>query len=470
MSEPTPPITATDAFRLAYAATDADLRVRQAKLYLVLCLIFVPACAGLDYFVYPQLVGRIFAGRLLCDLALLPCLAALFTRPGRAHVTLLCKLAPLAPCATICWMIYATEGVVSPYYAGINLCLVGVTLLIPYTLVEASVICATVVGFYAAACVLHGTVPPDARVRSAAAAGLTASSVVNNVTFLGVTVVIALAACHYTYRRRVEEFRLRYELDVNNRDLATALERLQETEVQLVQSEKMNALGKLSAGLLHEINNPLNYTSMALQVAVADSAGNDVMLDTLKDIGEGMERIRTVIADLRSFAYPSHASDTQRFQLDEAVTSALRLTTQETGGITVDRSRVAGVAALGGSTQVAHVLMNLVVNAAHAVKGKWPGEGGRIEIGCGPAADGRRLAVSVRDNGSGVAPADLPKLLDPFFTTKGPGQGMGLGLSICHTIVKNHGGGIRVASQVGEWTEVTFDLAAAPADEVRRAA
>ena len=222
----------------------------------------------------------------------------------------------------------------------------------------------------------------------------------------------------------------------------------------------MNALGKLSAGLLHEINNPLNYTAMALQVAQADSAGNEPMLDTLKDIGEGMEKIRTVISDLRSFAYPTAASDTLTFGLDEAVTSALRLTTQETGGITIDRSGVAGVTAIGGSTQVAHVLMNLVVNAAHALKGKWPGEGGRIEIGCRPLPGGRRLEVTVRDNGSGVKPENLPKLLDPFFTTKGPGQGMGLGLSICHTIVKNHGGQIHVASKVGQWTEVSFDLAA----------
>ena len=451
------PITDTPAFAAAFAAADAELRVRQAKLYLVLCLVLVPACAGLDYFVYPQLMGRIFVGRLLCDAALAPLLAALYTTAGRRRVTLVCAAAPLVTSGTICWMIWDTEGVFSPYYAGINLCLVGVTLLIPYTLAEASVLCGAVVACYVTACVAYGLHPPAVRV-GIDPSNLTRSSVGNNVSFLAATVMIALAACGYTHRRRLAEFRLRYELDANNRELAETLRRLQETEVQLVQSEKMNALGKLSAGLLHEVNNPLNYTAMALQVAKADAEGNEPMLETLNDIGEGMDKIRAVITDLRAFAYPTAATDTATFPLDEAVTSALRLTTQERGGIDVDRSAVAGVVAVGGSTQVAHVLMNLIVNASHALKTKYPETGGTIAIGCHPTADGKRLAVTVLDNGPGIPAEHLPRLTDPFFTTKAKGKGMGLGLSICHTIVKNHGGRLTIETELGEWTRFTFDL------------
>ena len=240
--------------------------------------------------------------------------------------------------------------------------------------------------------------------------------------------------------------------------IASTLKQLQETEVQLVQSEKMNALGKLSAGLLHEINNPLNFTFMALQVAKEDSADNEAMKDTLKDIGEGMERIRTVISDLRAFAYPSHHMESQEFSLDETLTSALRLTTHELGTIPVDREEVGGARAMGAATQIVHVFMNLLVNSAHAVKSK--GEAGKIKVFC--TQENERVTVTVRDNGTGVKAADLPKLLDPFFTTKAPGEGMGLGLSICHTIVKNHGGTIRIKSEPGEWTEVTFDLPPAP--------
>ena len=220
----------------------------------------------------------------------------------------------------------------------------------------------------------------------------------------------------------------------------------------------MNALGKLSAGLLHEINNPLNFTFMALQLAQQDAVENPSLTETLNDIGEGMNRIKTVIADLRAFAYPTQHSDLSTFPLDDALNSALRLTTHELGSIKVDRSAMEAKVALGSATQISHVFMNVLVNAAHALKAASKEQGGIIKISS--TTSNGRVRISIRDNGCGVAPENLPKLLDPFFTTKAPGQGMGLGLSICHTIVKNHGGSIDVTSEIGQWTEVAFELSA----------
>jgi two-component system, sensor histidine kinase PhcS len=445
------------AFNDAYGKADASLRVRQSKLYLILTLVLVPAYVGLDYVVYPSLWHQIFIGRLLCDVAQLPCLALLYSQWGKRHVVLLSKYPPLAPCITICWMIYASEGVISPYYAGINLVLVGVCLLIPYTLGEAGVISGVVVVCYSLACLFHKIAPPMGDIQSVSAIhGF--SSFVNNIYFLAATAVISLAACHYASRRRLEEFRLQYELDVNNRELAATLAKLQETEVQLVQSEKMNALGKLSAGLLHEINNPLNFTFMALQIAKQDCRDNAEMTETLNDIGEGMTRIKTVIADLRAFAYPSHHSERTPVPIEDALNSALRLTTHELGTIKVEREGIEGAKALGSSTQLAHVLMNLLVNSAHAIKTAKREKDATIKVSCTQIEGFVRIAV--RDNGCGVEAANLSKLMDPFFTTKAPGEGMGLGLSICHTIVKNHGGTIRIESQPGEWTQVSVDLPA----------
>jgi two-component system sensor histidine kinase PhcS len=445
------------AFLEAYDKADSALRVRQSKIYLVLTLVLVPAYVGLDHVVYPEIWRRIFVSRLLCDVAQIPCFIALFTAWGKRHVRLLSKYPPLAPSITICWMIYASEGVISPYYAGINLVLVGVCLLIPYTLAEAGAISGIVVIFYALACWLHVVAPPHSDIHSLAAThGF--SSFVNNIYFLSATALISVAACRYASLRRLEEFRLRFELDVNNRELASTLTKLQETEVQLVQSEKMNALGKLSAGLLHEINNPLNFTFMALQLAKEDARENESMSETLADIGEGMNRIKTVISDLRAFAYPSSHIDAEAFSIEESLSSALRLTAHELGSVVVDRDDVKGVQALGSSTQIAHVLMNLLVNSAHALKSSPKADAGIIKVSCIQANGVSR--ISVRDNGCGVAAADLPKLMDPFFTTKAPGEGMGLGLSICHTIVKNHGGAIRITSEPGRWTEVIIDLPA----------
>ncbi len=442
----------------AYGKADAALRVRQAKVCSVLSLVLVPACIGLDYWVYPNLVWRMFGWRLLCDLALLPCFLALFTSWGHRHVRLLGNAPPLLPAFSICWMIYATEGVLSPYYAGLNIVMAGVILLIPYTLGEAGLICTVVVICYAGACVLHQVYPPAMQVRTPRTGG--ASIYFNNVYFLGMTAVIALAACHYSSVRRFKEFQLRFELDVNNRDLAAALKKLQETEVQLVQSEKMNALGKLSAGLLHEINNPLNFTFMALQVAEGEVGENAELKDTLKDIGQGMERIRTVISDLRAFAYPSKQMESLEFAVEDALTTALRLTAHELANVPVVREGVSDARAIGAKSQVVQVFINLLMNAAHALKDKPSGRTPQITVSCTPR--GGRLRIGVRDNGTGVAAADLPRLLDPFFTTKAPGQGMGLGLSICDTIVKNHGGTTAIESEQGQWTEVSFDLALAP--------
>ena len=437
----------------AYAKADALLRVRQAKICSVLAMVLVPACFGLDFFVYPDLVWRIFAGRILCDLMLLPCFLALFTPWGLRHVHFLGNAPPLVPAFTICWMIYITEGVLSPYYAGLNIVMVGVILLIPYTLKEAGLICAIVVVCYATVCIVHRMAMPSDLHRATAPPG--ASSFINNIYFLSMTTVLALAACHYTSKRRFEEFRLRYELDVNNRELGTTLTKLKETEVQLVQSEKMNALGKLSAGLLHEVNNPLNFTFMALQVAQQEAADNESLRDTLKDIDDGMKRIRTVVSDLRAFAYPTNHTNLDEISLDDVLTQALRLTAHELGTITVDRDGIKDRRAMGATVQISHVFMNLLVNSAHALK-KVTERTPLIKVYC--TERNGRLEVAVRDNGVGVARENLPKLLDPFFTTKAPGEGMGLGLSICHTIVKNHGGTMRVDSELGQWTEVAFDL------------
>jgi two-component system sensor histidine kinase PhcS len=443
--------------REAYGEFVRGLRLRQAKIGYLLPLALVPAALSLDYFVYPELLGALITSRLLCNLALAPCYILLFTRHGPRYLPWLGNLWLMAPMLVICWMIYASEGADSPYYAGLNLVMLAGCLLTTYNAKRATVFCGFIILCYGAACYLHWLMPPASSLHKSSL--LNGSVLFNNIYFLVATSAVSVTSCYFGSRRRFEDFRLRHELDVKNGRIASTLKKLQDTEVQLVQSEKMNALGKLSAGLLHEVNNPLNFTFMALQIAKEDAADNEAMKDTLKDIGEGMERIRTVISDLRAFAYPSHHTETQEFAVDETLTSALRMTAHELGTLPVDRTEIGSARAIGAATNIVHVFMNLLVNSAHALKSK--GEAGKIKVFC--SERNGRLDVTVRDNGTGVAAADLPRLLDPFFTTKAPGEGMGLGLSICHTIVKNHGGTIRINSEPGQWTEVSFDLPLAPA-------
>ena len=258
--------------------------------------------------------------------------------------------------------------------------------------------------------------------------------------------------------RRYEDFRLRHELDSNNRELATTIQRLKDTEVQLVQSEKMNALGKLSAGLLHEVNNPLNYTFMALEAAQQDASENPAMKETLDDIHQGMTRIRSVISDLRSFAYPTKLAGLEPFALEDAFSTALRLTAHEIMNVNVEQTGL-DMKACGSKTQIVHVFMNLLVNSGHALQTKIPGRTPGIKIST--TRKNGKVVVAFKDNGTGVKKADLLRLFEPFFTTKRIGEGTGLGLSICQTIISNHGGEIAVDSEEGQWTEVTFQLPAA---------
>ena len=250
----------------------------------------------------------------------------------------------------------------------------------------------------------------------------------------------------------LENAALQRSLRERNRDLEQALTRLRSAEAQLVQSEKMNAIGNLAAGLLHEINNPLNYAQMAVHIARENvPTGDTVLTEMLKDASEGMTRIGSVISSLRSFAYPDHADLKQSFLVNEAVDLALRFTALQCEGVVVKRQTEPGLHACGSVNQMSMVLVNLVTNASRALR-----EAGEISIIAEQRAGCAR--IEVKDNGIGMDEEHARRAFDPFYTTSEPGQGMGLGLSICHTIVRNHRGSIGISSQPQAGTTVWIEL------------
>lgn len=260
-------------------------------------------------------------------------------------------------------------------------------------------------------------------------------------------------------RNLLETRNLEQALRDRNSNLSDTLANLQQTQQQLLQSEKLNALGQLSAGLLHEVNNPLNYTMTALSLAktLPEVANDEMLADIVADIDEGMQRIGVIVSDLRAFAYPDDASKHMSFNLRSAIEKALRFTAHDTRDFSVNIDVDSALLAQGSESHVVQVLVNLLGNACRAMTEAGT-DAGRIDIAA--SWQDSRVVVEVADNGPGMESEVSEQCLNPFFTTRDVGSGMGMGLSICSTIVTEHGGRLQVDSRVGEGTTMSFDLAA----------
>lgn len=240
--------------------------------------------------------------------------------------------------------------------------------------------------------------------------------------------------------------RLQKDLRVRNVELQATVEKLQRTELMLIQSEKMNAIGSLSAGLLHEINNPLNYTMTAISIVdqFRDSLSAD-MQDLLADIEEGMTRIRDVITHLKNFAYPEKPDQQSTFAIREALRDAMKIAAKDLLEIRIVDELPGDLMVRGQRTQLTHVFINLLGNAAKALATNPAGRPREVHVTA--AIAGETATIEVADTGPGI-PADvIDRVFEPFFTTRDVGSGMGMGLSICHTIMESHGGTIRVANR-----------------------
>ncbi len=276
---------------------------------------------------------------------------------------------------------------------------------------------------------------------------------------------------HARIKNLVESHDFQRKLSKQNRALSTTIEQLKETESQLVQSEKLASLGRMSAGIIHEINNPLNFATTGLfalrnkchQLAPEQRREYE---EILGDVEEGMKRVRNIVSDLRMFTHPG-AGLAEPVDVAEAVNTSLRFLAGEwKNKVEVRQQLVPGQIVLANRNKLVHVLVNLLQNSLDAMrKKKFENEPPAILIQS--RVEGDRGFIILRDNGPGIEQQHRDKIFDPFFTTKDVGEGMGLGLSICHRIVQNYGGRISVKTEPGQFCEFTLDfpIKAQPAAE-----
>jgi PAS domain S-box-containing protein len=265
------------------------------------------------------------------------------------------------------------------------------------------------------------------------------------------------------------------------RDL-TARKQLEETtrqqELQLIQANKMTALGTLVSGMAHEINNPNHLVLMNSRVlaeawddavpildAHRDARGEftlsglpyaemrETVPSLVHDVHEGALRIQRIVRDLKDFARPAAPRVEQPFALNEAVERALRLLAHAIGHRT-HRFHVALApelpTLLGDTQHVEQIVVNLVTNALEAL----PDPDREVRVSTALDAAERAVVLEVRDEGVGIPAEHLARVCDPFFTTRRDRGGTGLGLAITSSLVRLHGGQIRFASEPGKGTRV----------------
>jgi len=271
---------------------------------------------------------------------------------------------------------------------------------------------------------------------------------------------------HVRIRNLVQSHQYQAKLARQNQVLETTIGQLKETEAQLVQSEKLASLGRMSAGIIHEINNPLNFATMGLfalrkRTKALAPAFQEEYQGILVDVEDGLKRVKNIISDLRMFTHPDTGSRDE-VPVAEVVAAALRFLSNEwKDKVRIEQKLPEGQTVLANKNTLIHVLVNLLQNSLDALPNKTFSEEGPTIWIEGRRERGKSILL-VRDNGPGIEPQHLDKVFDPFFTTKDVGRGMGLGLTICYRIVQDCQGRIAVRTEPGRFCEFALEF---PADK-----
>ena len=249
------------------------------------------------------------------------------------------------------------------------------------------------------------------------------------------------------------------DLARKNREPRETLDKLTRAQQQLVRSEKLASIGELVAGIAHEINNPVNAivnTVGPLEEAVAQiddrnaevrgEAAGDVR-EMVKVVQRGAQRTKAIVSALHNYSRTDDESVVD-FDIDRSIDDSLELLRHLLKqNVTVEKKYANPGRVRGHAGQINQVFMNLLTNAAQALSGR---EQATITIET--RGDAHNVEVKIADNGPGIPAAVLPRIWDPFFTTKDVGEGTGLGLSIVHELVERHGGSIECDTKVGDGT------------------
>jgi len=257
--------------------------------------------------------------------------------------------------------------------------------------------------------------------------------------------------------------------------LETANAELRRAQSEIIRAEKLASVGRLSAGIAHEIGNPIGIVTGYLELLKQQEISEGERVEFLNRAQQEVERISTIIRQLLEISRPALGS-CQPFSvhaLIEDMVEGLNLQPFMSHIRLKSEFQAQADCAALDSNQLRQVFLNLIINAADAVSAKGTDARGELVIATenAPAAEASSgktrnwLNIHFKDNGSGIPGQHLESIFDPFFTTKEPGKGTGLGLAVSFMIMESVGGTLRAESSVGEGTVMTVSLPVVPEPE-----
>ena len=425
--------------------------------------IFMMFGLSLDFVVYQEHLGSLFVNRVVTSILMLlfAGLCLFVTKNSVARVA--GHMVAMLPIVSISYMIFDIDGAQSPYWAGLNLVIVGATLLLRWNTFDSILNVILCIACYGFAIRIHDS--------GDAFYDLGKKALVPGY-FIFVTGTIASTATYFYTNHRFREFCLakqvsdtnkeltatNQKLAENNSELEAANTKLKEQATLLVQSEKLSSLGRMSAGIVHEVNNPLNYSKIAIHSlrsfeSSLDESEREDFMEVISDAEEGVVRVIGIITDLRAFTRGDtmHMESVQLASIAENARKLVSATLVDTDlDINIDPAHEIE----GNERQLCQLLVNFIQNATRAIDVKERESGPyRGEISLRTESHDGGVSIIMRDNGCGISAEDIDRIFEPFFTKNDVGEGMGLGLSICHRILDQHNARVSVDSVVGEFTE-----------------
>jgi signal transduction histidine kinase len=255
---------------------------------------------------------------------------------------------------------------------------------------------------------------------------------------------------------KIEGIKSRDELGSVIDAINSMSEELSHREEQIIQSKKLASIGVLTAGVAHELTNPLNNISMIAQTyeELYDELSKEERIDFMSKVEGETERMKEIIKNLLDFSRPKEPN-LKKADINATIQKTLKLmqNSLDVSNIETKSNLESGLpGVIIDESQIQQVFVNLITNAVQAMPG-----GGTIFISSRIGKNNGFVEITVADTGKGITPEFLPHIFDPFFSTKGD-RGTGLGLSVSYGIIKNHKGDIRVESKVGVGTTFTIEL------------